>query len=272
MTDYKGLVDIAIEAAKAAGREVMVIYNSGDYASYEKKDDSPVTSADYAANDIICDWLELETPDIPILSEEKADISFEERKNWKRYWLIDPIDGTQEFIARSGDFAVNIALIEDNKPVVGVIFWPAGDTLYYAAKHMGAFKVDKLGKQSISTNRFADNQPDVLMLAISRRQPQERVLSRLTSKLSYQTLPVGSCSLKACFIAEGKADLFLRVGTTGEWDTGASQCIVEEAGGTILDSKLDPLTYNLKPSLNNPNFVVLGDPGVNWAKIVHDKN
>jgi len=220
------------------------------------------------ANDIINKRLQAATPDIPILSEENKHASLEERKHWPRYWLIDPIDGTQEFIARSGDFAVNIALIENNEPTIGVIFWPPGQSLYYAQKGKGAFKSSPDGDHPISVRKLDDPKNSVVMIAISRRQSREKVLSRMCAKRVYQTLPLGSCSLKACFIAEGKADVFMRIGITGEWDTGASQCIVSEAGGSIAAANFEPLTYNQRHSLENPDFVVMGDQRVPWQDVV----
>lgn len=262
------LLNLAKEAAVKAGKEIMTIYEDGDFESYQKDDDSPVTSADYKANEIITEFLRANAPDIPILSEETQHESLEERAKWKRYWLIDPIDGTQEFIARSGDFAVNIALIEDNTPKIGVIYWPPGQSLYYAAAGKGAFKSCPQQDIPIHVRQLEDPAQGVVMLAISRRQPREKVMSRLCEKRTYQTVPLGSCSLKACFIAEGKADVFMRLGVTGEWDTGASQCIVTEAGGSILAANFDPLTYNRRTTLENPDFIVLGDQRVQWQDII----
>jgi 3'(2'), 5'-bisphosphate nucleotidase len=269
--DTELLLSIAKKAAVAAGEAVLTIYDTGDYDAYQKDDDSPVTSADYKANEIITDYLQQFTPDIPILSEETKHASLEERKTWQRYWLIDPIDGTQEFIARSGDFAVNIALIENNEPTIGVIFWPPGQSLYYAAKGHGAYKESPDAIEPLKVRRLDDPHNSVVMLAISRRQPREKVMSNLCARRVYQTLPLGSCSLKSCFIAEGKADMFMRIGITGEWDTGASQCIVTEAGGKILATDFEPLTYNKRTSLENPNFIVLGDLRVPWQDIIQYK-
>ncbi len=262
------LLDLAKSAAVEAGREVLNIYDSGDFSAYQKQDDSPVTSADYKANDIITQRLEEATPDIPILSEENKHASLAERQQWSRYWLIDPIDGTQEFIARSGDFAINIALIENNEPIIGVIYWPPGQTLYFASKDQGAFKASPEKECQIRVRELEDPGNSVVKIAISRRQSREKILSKLTRERTYQTLPLGSCSLKSCFIAEGKADVFMRIGITGEWDTGASQCIVEEAGGRILAANFEPLTYNQRHSLENPDFVVMGDQRVPWQDIV----
>ena len=238
----EALVELAKKVAVEAGEAVLKVYDQGDFDEYTKDDESPVTSADYLANDIINKRLIEATPDIPILSEENKHASLEERKTWDRYWLIDPIDGTQEFIARSGDFAVNIALIENNEPVIGVIFWPPGQSLYYASKGHGAFKEAPDEHKQINVRQLDDPHDSVVMIAISRRQSREKVFSRMSAKRIYQTLPLGSCSLKACFIAEGKADVFMRLGITGEWDTGASQCIVSEAGGSILAANFEPLT------------------------------
>lgn len=267
LTD-EALLELAKKAALTAGEAIMTLYDEGDFESYQKADESPVTSADYKANEIITDILTKHAPEIPILSEETKHASLEVRSQWKRYWLIDPIDGTQEFIARSGDFAVNIALIEDNKPKIGVIFWPPGQSLYYALAGKGAFKDSPESEGQIHVRKLDDPHNSVVILAISRRQPRERVISKLCAKRVYQTLPLGSCSLKACFIAEGKADVFMRLGVTGEWDTGASQCIVSEAGGTIYAANFEPLSYNQRTTLENPDFVVLGDQKVPWRDII----
>lgn len=265
---HEGLLQLAKDAAREAGEAVLAIYDKGSYDEYQKSDDSPVTSADYLANDIINKRLQEATPDIPILSEENKHAGLHERKHWDRYWLIDPIDGTQEFIARSGDFAINIALIENNAPTIGVIFWPPGQTLYYAVKGQGAYKQSPDEEKRIHVRQLDDPHESVVMIAISRRQSRHKVISKLSARRVYQTLPLGSCSLKSCFIAEGKADVFMRLGVTGEWDTGASQCIVEEAGGSILAATFEPLTYNQRHSLENPDFIVLGDPKVPWRDIV----
>ena len=270
-TDPQQLLDIAKTAAVTAGKIVLEIYDSGDFTSFQKDDDSPVTSADYKANEVIMEMLQKATPNIPIMSEETEIGPLELRKTWTRYWLIDPIDGTQEFIARSGDFAVNIALIENNIPILGVIYWPTGDTLYSALKGHGAFKECPVESKQIYVRSLQAPNEEPLIIAISRRQPREKVMSSLSADRTYQTLPAGSCSLKACFIAEGKADVFLRFGVTGEWDTGASQCIVVEAGGKILAHDFAPLSYNQRTSVINPDFFISGDQNVDWQNIVKCK-
>lgn len=265
------LLEIAKDAAIKAGVEILEIYDKGDFEAFEKDDDSPVTTADYRANEIIMERLTSLTPNIPIMSEETPIKPLAERSNWTRYWLIDPIDGTQEFIARSGDFAVNIALIENNQPVIGVIYWPCGESLYFASKDQGAYKRCSRETKPIHVRKFAVPSEDVIMIAISRRQSREKIFNRLSDKRNYQTLPTGSCSLKACFIAEGAADVFMRLGVTGEWDTGASQCIINEAGGKIKAATFDPITYNMRESVQNPDFIVLGDQRVDWESIIQYK-
>lgn len=259
----RGAEDIAIRA----GDLILELYEEQAYETLEKHDQSPLTSADLAANRLIVDALQKLTPDIPVLSEESGHLDFAERKQWPRYWLIDPIDGTQEFIARSGDFTVIVALVEFNQPVLGVIYWPAGDALYSAQRGAGVYKQDIHGRRPIAIRRLQEPQYEPLMLAISRRQPRERVLQRMSADRDLATYPAGSCSLKACLIAEGKADCFLRVGPTGEWDTAAAEVIVGEAGGSIVSEDFEPLTYNRESNLGNPNFIILGDPAVPWRDV-----
>lgn len=262
-TMLERLKEIAIEA----GGVILSMYERRDYSTAEKTDDSPVTTADIIASELIEDRLKQAFPGIPVISEESEHQDYNERRQWKAYFIIDPIDGTQEFIARSGDFAVNIAYVEKNEPVIGVIFWPVGEALYYAEKGSGAFKQDALESQPINVRKLTDPQADPIIIAISRRQAREPVLKRLQTGRDIQPLPTGSCSLKACLIAEGKADCFLRLGPTGEWDTAASQVIVGEAGGRIVNENFEPITYNRTVSLLNPNFLVLGDQSVPWEEI-----
>ncbi|RUO69390.1 3'(2'),5'-bisphosphate nucleotidase CysQ [Idiomarina ramblicola] len=262
-TMLERLKEIAIEA----GGVILSMYERRDYSTAEKTDDSPVTTADIIASELIEDRLKQAFPGIPVISEESEHQDYNERRQWGAYFIIDPIDGTQEFIARSGDFAVNIAYVEKNEPVIGVIFWPVGEALYYAEKGAGAFKQDALECRPINVRKFADPQADPIVIAISRRQAREPVLKRLQTERDVQPFPTGSCSLKACLIAEGKADCFLRLGPTGEWDTAASQVIVGEAGGRIVNENFEPITYNRTVSLLNPNFLILGDQNVPWEEI-----
>ncbi len=260
------LLNIALESAKKAGVEVMKYYRQGNYTAETKADESPVTSADIAANDILMDQLQTLTPDIPIISEEVGAVKLHERKDWSRYWLLDPIDGTGEFIIGSGDFAVNIALVENGWPTLGVIHAPDHCLTYYGQKNLGAFKDNFEASHAIRVAKYEENRP--IKVAISRRQQLGLMGQYLNDDYDYDYVALGSCSLKNCLIAEGGADCYLRIGVTGEWDTGASQCILEQAGGDILDSEFNPLSYNQRESLLNPDFVSLGSRDFAWQKII----
>jgi len=264
------LLNIALDCAKKAGVEVMKYYRDQSFTANFKEDESPVTSADIAANDILMDQLKTLTPDIPIISEEVGTVPLAQRENCERYWLLDPIDGTGEFIIGSGDFAVNIALIENGWPSIGVIHAPDHHLTYYAQNHLGAFKECNLQSNN-STHQIyvADYQESRrIKVAISKRQRIELMGQYLSENFDYDHVALGSCSLKNCLIAEGGADCYLRIGVTGEWDTGASQCILEQAGGTIIDSEFNPLTYNKRESLLNPDFLSLGNQNIPWQKVI----
>jgi 3'(2'), 5'-bisphosphate nucleotidase len=266
MSTNDQLLTIAVDTAKEAGIEVMRHYNSGDFTSEFKSDDSPVTSADIAANDIIMAALEKLTPDIPIISEEVGAKPLAERGKWSRYWLLDPIDGTGEFILKSGDFAVNIALIENGKPVIGVVHAPVHEVTYYGQKDVGAFKDDGKKIKQIYVKPYEKDRP--VMVAISRRQKLSVMGQYLNTNVKYEYVARGSCSLKICLIAEGGADCYIRVGPTGEWDTGACQCILEQAGGTIVDGEHQVMSYNSRETLMNPDFMGVGSSGFSWQKII----
>ncbi len=265
MSDDK-LLNIALESAKKAGQEVMKYYRQGNYTAQIKADQSPVTSADLAANDVLMDQLKSLTPDIPIISEEVGAVGLAERRHWQRYWLLDPIDGTGEFILESGDFAVNVALVENGRPSIGVIHAPDHDITYYGQNNLGAFKDGKQTSHAIAVAPYQEERQ--IKVAISRRQQLNLMGQYLNENYDYDYVALGSCSLKNCLIAEGGADCYLRIGVTGEWDTGASQCILEQAGGNILDSEFNPLSYNQRESLLNPDFVSLGAKDFNWQDII----
>lgn len=275
MSDEK-LLNIALESAKKAGVEVMKYYRDQSFTAKMKEDESPVTSADIAANDILMDQLKTLTPDIPIISEEVGTVPLARRENWQRYWLLDPIDGTGEFIIGSGDFAINIALIENGWPSIGVIHAPDHHLTYYAQDHVGAFKDCHFNVNAQQNKSQSSHQIHVaqyqeqrrIKVAISRRQQLDLMGQYLNKDFDFDYVALGSCSLKNCLIAEGGADCYLRIGVTGEWDTGASQCILEQAGGTIIDSEFNPLTYNKRESLLNPDFLSLGNQNIPWQKIV----
>ncbi|WP_194438220.1 3'(2'),5'-bisphosphate nucleotidase CysQ [Vibrio fluminensis] len=257
-----------IDVARAAGQLILDIYQKKQYEEFIKADETPVTSADLAAHKFIVEKLSELTPDIPVLSEEAADISLEQRSQWDRYWLVDPLDGTQEFIARSGDFATIIALIENHKPVMGVVYGPVSGVTYYAYQGKGAWKIPDMNESVRITTHQHQGPLHPIAIAISRRQDINRITSRMSTAWNYDLVPLGSAALKACLVAEGAVDCYLRLGPTGEWDTAATQCIVEEAGGRILSTQLEPLSYNERDTLENPNFIVLGDENLPWSEIL----
>lgn len=270
--DLSHLLPQVIEIARSAGQLILDIYEKKQYEAYTKSDETPVTSADIAAHKLIVERLSELTPDIPVLSEEAADISLEQREKWERYWLVDPLDGTQEFIARSGDFATIIALIDNNKPTMGVVYGPVSGVTYYAYSGKGAWKIPDMS-ESVKIYTHKHEQPGQnIAIAISRRQDINRITSRMSSAWNYDLIPLGSAALKACLVAEGAVDCYLRLGPTGEWDTAATQCIVEEAGGRILSTQLEPLSYNERETLENPNFIVLGDADLPWHEILQEKD
>ena len=223
-----------------AGIEILKIYESSDFGVQIKGDDSPLTKADLAAHNVIVKDLASYTPDIPILSEESTDISFEERSSWDKYWLVDPLDGTKEFIKKNGEFTVNIALIEDGNPILSVVYVPVTGVSYTAAKGYGAFKKIGNDRIQINTHKPARNIPIVVG---SRSHISPDVQTYLNKLGTHEMTPMGS-SLKFCLVAEGKADLYPRLGLTSEWDTAAAQCIVEQAGGRVVTLDDQPLKYN----------------------------
>lgn len=266
--DISALLPSVIAAARESGGIILSLYNSGQYHAENKDDNSPVTSADLAAHEYLKQALQ-EIADIPVLSEEGCEVPLAERNSWPRYWLVDPLDGTQEFIAGSGDFSTMIGLIEHGKPVLGVVYGPVNDLLYYAACGHGAFKQANGETHAINASHYDAKQPlSKLRITVSRRQNVDWVRARLTPAIDYELVALGSSSLKSCLVAEGGADIYMRIGPTGEWDTGATQCIVEEAGGRIVDLYLGPLSYNQRNTLINPNFITMGDPELSWPKIL----
>lgn len=257
----KEFIEPCIEIARQAGDAILDVYHQDDIQLCEKSDNTPVTKADLAANEVLLAGLKALAPDIPIMSEETPIPALSDRESWQRYWLLDPLDGTGEFVLKSGDFAVNIALVENNKPVFGVIFWPTEGITYWAMQGVGSFK-----RENGEDVRLQVQKQSQLKLAVSRRQNIAAVSQYIDSE--FDTLPLGSCSLKACAIAEGRADAFMRIGPTGEWDTGASQIIVEMAGGKLFDAEFNPITYNQRETTENPDFIITGDQSYPWRDMI----
>lgn len=238
-----------------AGNAILEIYETADFGVEIKSDDSPLTKADLAAHKVIVKDLKSITPDVPILSEESASIPFSERSKWNKYWLVDPLDGTKEFIKRNGEFTVNIALIENGQSILSVVYVPVKKITYSAAKGYGAFKSENGERKKIHSHKPARNIPVVVG---SRSHISEDVKAYLNKLGEHEMTAMGS-SLKFCLVAEGVADLYPRLGLTSEWDTAAAQCIVEQAGGRVVTLDNESLKYNTKDSLLNPFFMVYGD-------------
>lgn len=256
------LLTPATRIAIKAGRRILEVYEAG-FNVEEKEDKTPLTEADMAASAIIEEGLHALTPDLPVLTEESEKIDFAERGRWQRYWLCDPLDGTREFIKRSGEFSVNIALIDHHRPVLGVVYAPVLGIVYYACHGQGAYKREATNEPK---RIFVREYRDGCITVAGSRSRGGPVLQRFLSNLGdYMVTPMGS-ALKACLVAEGKADIYPRLGPTSEWDTAAAQCIVEEAGGRITDTRMRPLRYNTKASLNNPHFFVFGKCEEDWSK------
>ncbi len=270
------LLNLVTALAKQAGLAIMEVYNRGQAIKVQTKSDhSPVTEADLAAHNIIEQGLRELTPTIPVLSEESALAPYQERSNWTQYWLIDPLDGTKEFIRRSDEFTVNIALIRNNEPVLGVVYLPAQEVSYFAAQGIGAFKQQGTQQEAIATRSIQsikDSQQELMVVASRHHGAEavEQLLSRLEQKLTRcKTVNLGS-SLKMCLIAEGKADIYPRLAPTSEWDTAAAQAILEMAGGMILADDFSPLRYNTKENILNPHFYAVGDNEIDWRTIIND--
>lgn len=258
------LLQPVVELARAAGVQILEIY-AQDFSVEHKDDRSPLTEADMAAHHTIVAGLQALTPELPVLSEEEAAVPFAERSRWHRYWLVDPLDGTREFIKRNGEFTVNIALIVDQQPVLGVIYVPVSGVNYFASRGLGAFRQEP--GQAAQKIRVRPWEGGHITVAGSRSHRDERFGRFLDQFDDHAIISMGS-SLKSCLVAEGKADIYVRLGPTSEWDTAAAQCIVEEAGGRVTQLDLTPLRYNTKDSLLNPHFLVFGDPDYDWTRFL----
>ena len=244
-----------VEIAQIAGRAILAVYER-DFAVQQKADQSPLTEADLASHEQIVTALAALTPDVPVLSEESAEIPYAQRSTWSRYWLVDPLDGTQEFIRRNGEFTVNIALIEQGRPVLGVVYVPVSGVSYVGEVGVGAWKQQPTGEQTAICVCRPCQQP--LRLVASRSHVSPALQPVLDQMGEHQLVSMGS-SLKLCLVAEGAADVYPRLGPTCEWDTAAAQAVVEAAGGQVTDLAGRPLGYNQKDSLLNPHFLVFAD-------------
>jgi len=263
--DFAELARACCAIARTAGRAILEVYE-GDFAVERKQDNSPLTQADLAAHRAILAGLHVLTPRIPVLSEESAEqAAWSERRQWARYWLVDPLDGTREFVKRNGEFTVNIALIHEHAPVLGVVFAPVLGEMFFGWRGGHAFmeRDGQSGKVELHTRPRATP----LIVAGSRSHGDPRTLAALDKLGAHEMKPLGS-SLKFCRAAQAQADLYIRFGLTSEWDTAAGQCVLEQAGGSVTDMQGSALRYNAKESLLNPDFIAFGDRSVEWAALI----
>lgn len=270
MTDTR-LADLAAAAAEisvAAGRAILDVYRM-DFEVTQKADESPLTQADLASHRLIRDALARLAPDIPLLSEESADIDYGVRAGWPEYWLVDPLDGTKEFVNRNGEFTVNIALIRAHDPILGVVHVPVTGVTYIGLVGTGATRQAAGGEHEPIHVRVPSADP--VRVVGSRSHANPRLRQYLEPLGDYQMVRMGS-SLKFCLLAEGKADFYPRLGPTSEWDTAAAHALVLAAGGQIVTLDNRPLQYNLKPSLLNPEFLVFGDPERDWQALFRTRD
>ncbi|MEO2182668.1 MAG: 3'(2'),5'-bisphosphate nucleotidase CysQ [bacterium] len=263
------LIKLMCAVARDAGAAILQVYADEDFGVQTKSDDSPLTRADLAAHNIIVEGLQKRAPGIPVLSEESDGISFAERSSWDLYFLVDPLDGTKEFINRNGEFTVNIALIEKGVPMRGVVYVPVKDVMYTGDQHEGIATVTREGETGSIQVRKLDRAS--LTVVASRRHGGEALEACLRvlreNFASIDTTNMGS-SLKLCLIAEGEADLYPRLAPTSEWDTAAAQAVVEAAGGKVVDVELKELRYNTKDNILNPFFYVIGDTEFDWNGVL----
>lgn len=269
MSEYfTTLLQPTLNIAEQAGKQLTHFYQkfSQSAVDFQKKsDDTPVTEVDLFLSQFLTDQLSTLTPHIPILSEENCDIPLQERQKWSYYWLVDPLDGTQQFINRTDQFSILITLMKHNRPVLGIIHSPILGKTYYAMQGFGAYKQEKQ-KISKITPRFYDGNRK-LKIAIGETTKPEKVRSIFKKDFPHEFIIYGSSGLKGAMVAEGVADCYVRLGNTGEWDTTASEIILKEMGGNIFAPQFKPLQYNQRESLTNPHFIMVGDGKFNWQEV-----
>lgn len=271
MWDDRQITDLK-EIAVAAGDRILAIYKRrGGIDITFKDDDSPLTEADRLAHRCIVERLESLTPEIPILSEESETIDYGERSRWSRYWLVDPLDGTREFIKGNGEFTVNIALIEDGDASLGVVHVPVSGETYLGKSGAGAWKVD--GANNATSIRCDPLEPAaratrVVASRSHRGELVDRLITAMQAGLGETEVVSMGSSLKICLLAEGAADIYPRLAPTSEWDTAAAHAVLSAAGGSVVDTRFKPLRYNQKAELLNPHFLAIADPAFDWQRLL----
>ncbi|MDX1480902.1 MAG: 3'(2'),5'-bisphosphate nucleotidase CysQ [Woeseiaceae bacterium] len=261
--DLTRLIEPVVKLCHEAGSAILTVYDT-DFDVESKDDDSPLTRADMASHRCIVAGLGELTPDIPMISEESGLPDFEDRSDWDSYWLIDPLDGTREFVNRNGEFTVNVALIRDHRPVFGVVHVPVSRATYVGCEGFGAERRDEDG--NVERLHVAVESETPVRVVGSRSHRGDSLNKFLEHLGDYELHPVGS-SLKFCYVAEGSADVYPRLGPTSEWDTAAAQAVVEQAGGMVVRLDGTPLSYNTKSEILNPHFLVIGPQDYDWVGI-----
>lgn len=270
------LFNQVLSIAQQAGEHLKQFYTQNVEVA-KKSDHTPVTEADLFVSRFLIDKLSALTPEIPILSEEHCNIPLATRQSWQQYWLIDPLDGTQQFIDKTDQFSVIITLVIDNQPRLGIIHAPILDKTYYAIEHQGAFLIEKGQVKSLthlaSASSCKDSQQSHrLIIAVGSTNPRG-IREKIKADYEIAFLQYGSSSLKAGLVAEGICDCYIRLGATGEWDTAAAEILLKEVGGKIFDRHFQPLTYNQRASFINPDFVMVRNADYNWRDIfLFDEN
>ena len=250
-------IEDIIDLSHEAGRLILDIYQSDNFNEQLKYDSSPLTKADLASHNLIMDRLQELTPNIPILSEESKNITWQKRKGWQEYWLIDPLDGTKEFIKKNGEFTVNIALIKNNIPVLGIVYAPVLDVTWVGEIGKLAIKITPKGRSSIKSTKHKDN--EIWNVVGSRSHQSEEFKSYIDMLEGGVNIVSMGSSIKLCLVAEGVAHIYPRLGLTSEWDTAAAHAVVNSAGGKVVNINTgQELLYNTKESLLNPFFFVYG--------------
>ena len=260
---HRLLLDV-VALAREAGRAILGVYAQA-FAVQEKADSSPLTEADLAAERILAAGLRRLAPEVPVLSEESESVPFATRAAWDWLWVVDPLDGTREFVQRNGEFTVNVALVHGHRPVLGVVHAPVQQADFFACEGFGAFRSDAGASARPIRVRAPATRP---VRVVGSRSHRGSSLDGFLGRVGpHELVSVGS-SLKFCLVAEGEADVYPRLGPTSEWDTAAGQCVLEQAGGHVVDLHGRALAYNARPELLNPHFVAYGDDAVDWRGLL----
>lgn len=259
------LLENVLAIAQRAGEHLKAFYARSVEVQI-KADHTPVTEADLFVSRFVIEQLKILTPNIPVVSEEEQKRPLTERQNWQEYWIIDPLDGTQQFIDRTDQFSVVIGLVQKNRPVLGVIHAPVLNKTYFAMSGSGAFLQENGEIRPLAPRSTPAKKENHLIVTIGASCSERITLATQTPYVA-EFIQFGSCSLKAGLVAEGKADCYIRLGITGEWDTAVPDIILQEIGGEIADLNFKPLSYNQRENLINPPFIMVGDKTRNWQQI-----